>query len=64
MYSRIIRFQAALKEYGSKKTLTDIAQDCGYYDQSHFINDFREFTGYNPKVYFAGKAEGSEYLEA
>ena len=64
MYSRIIRFQAALKEYGSPKSLTDIAYDCGYYDQSHFINDFREFTGYNPKIYFSGQAEGSEYLEA
>jgi|SRR5580765_5306957 len=63
-YSRIIRFQAALKEYGSNKSLTDIAYDCGYYDQSHFINDFKEFSGYNPKVYFSGRAEGSEYLEA
>jgi AraC-like DNA-binding protein len=63
-YSRIIRFQAALKEYGSNKSLTDIAYDCGYYDQSHFINDFREFTGYSPKVYFSGHAEGTEYLGA
>jgi AraC-like DNA-binding protein len=63
-YSRIIRFQAALKEYGSGKSLTDIAYDCGYYDQSHFINDFKEFSGYNPKTYFSGKAEGSEFLEA
>jgi AraC-like DNA-binding protein len=63
-YSRIIRFQAALKEYGSGKSLTEIAYDCGYYDQSHFINDFKEFSGYSPKAYFSGKAEGSEYLEA
>jgi AraC-like DNA-binding protein len=63
-YSRIIRFQAALKAYGSDRSLTDIAYDCGYYDQSHFINDFREFTGYTPKVYFSGKAEGTEYLSA
>lgn len=46
------------------KSLTDIAYDCGYYDQSHFINDFKEFSGYSPKVYFSGNAEGSEYLEA
>ena len=55
LYSRITRFQAALGEYGSGKSLTDIAYDCGYYDQSHFINDFREFSGYNPKVYFSGQ---------
>lgn len=64
LYSRINRFQAALKQYGSGKSLTRIAYDCGYYDQSHFINDFREFSGYNPKIYFTGQAEGSEYLEA
>lgn len=63
-YSRIIRFQAALKQYGSGRSLTDIAYDCGYYDQSHFINDFKEFSGYNPKIYFSGKAEGSEYLDS
>lgn len=62
-YTRIVRFQAALKEYGSGRSLTDIAYDHGYYDQSHFINDFREFSGYNPKVYFSGRAEGSEYLD-
>lgn len=65
LYSRIIRFQAALKEYGNPdKSLTEIAYDCGYYDQSHFISDFKEFSGYSPKVYFSGAAEGSEYLEA
>ncbi|MEO6051422.1 MAG: helix-turn-helix domain-containing protein [Pyrinomonadaceae bacterium] len=63
-YARIIRFQAALKQYGSNKSLTDVDYDCGYYDQSHFIHDFREFSGYNPKVYFSGRAKGSEYLEA
>lgn len=62
-YSRIVRFQATLKEYGSNKSLTDIAYDCGYYDQAHFINDFKEFSGYSPKIYFSGNAEGSEYLE-
>jgi AraC-like DNA-binding protein len=26
----------------------DLALDCGYYDQSHFINEFRCFSGLNP----------------
>lgn len=63
LYSRIARFQNALKHFGgAHQSLTDIAYDCGYYDQSHFINDFREFSGYNPGAYFSGRAEGSEYL--
>src|SRR5262249_6158318 len=26
----------------------DLALDCGYYDQSHFINEFRSFSGLTP----------------
>jgi len=64
LYTRIIRFQSAVKHYGNKtKTLTDIAYDCGYYDQSHFIHDFKEFSGYNPKQYFSGNAEGNEWRD-
>ena len=56
LYSRIIRFQTATQQYGNvKKSLTDIAYDCGYYDQSHFIHDFKQFSGYHPKQYFSGK---------
>lgn len=62
LLSRILRFQAAIKEDTKSISLTDIALKYGYYDQSHFIKDFREFTGYSPKVYFDGFAEGSEFL--
>lgn len=32
-------------------TLTDIAQDCGYFDQAHFIRHFRRYTGSTPGQY-------------
>ena len=64
LFSRIVRFQSTVKEYGkSNRSLTDIAYDFGYYDQSHFIREFKEFSGYNPKAFFSGNAEGAEYLE-
>lgn len=64
LYSRITRFQAALNQYGnSVKSLTQIGLECGYYDQSHFIHDFKEFSGYHPGVYFSGKSEGSSYKD-
>ncbi|WP_350340143.1 helix-turn-helix domain-containing protein [Paraflavitalea speifideaquila] len=57
-------FQEALQQYGSTfKSLTDIAYECGYYDQSHFIHDFKEFSGYHPGQYFKGRPEGIEYKE-
>lgn len=63
-FSRIVRFQTALAQYQTKdKTLTQIAYECGYYDQSHFIQDFKEFSGHNPKAYFYGCAEGTEWRD-
>ena len=32
-------------------SLTDIALECGFYDQSHFIRNFKLFTGYLPSGY-------------
>ncbi|MCX6315694.1 MAG: helix-turn-helix transcriptional regulator [Bacteroidetes bacterium] len=54
-YARIIRFQKAASGYGTSfRSLTELAHYCGYYDQSHFIHDFREFSGLHPKAYFSG----------
>lgn len=63
---RILRFQAATSAYSktAAPNLTQLGLDCGYYDQSHFIHDFKEFSGYHPSAFFAGKGEGMEYREA
>lgn len=48
---KVIRLQAALKMLLNRQSesLTEIAYESAYYDQAHFIRDFREFTGINPK---------------
>ena len=57
-FSRIIRFNSLMREQRNTQTsLTEIALDFGYYDQSHFINDFKSFSGYSPGIYFSGKAD-------
>jgi AraC-like DNA-binding protein len=61
-YLRLVRLTRALKQHGCNKPLGLIAQECGYYDQSHFIHDVKLFTGYHPGFYFSGKAEGTEYM--
>ncbi len=48
---RVIRLQTALKMLLNQQSesLTKIAYESEYYDQAHFIKDFKEFTGTNPK---------------
>ena len=52
--SKTIRLQSTLKALLRKRPskLTDLAYDNEYYDQSHFIKDFREFTGISPKEFY------------
>jgi len=50
-YSKIVRFQGILNSFSSRhfSNFTQIAYENGYFDQAHFINDFKSFTGYTPK---------------
>ncbi|MEO8475087.1 MAG: helix-turn-helix domain-containing protein [Chryseolinea sp.] len=53
-YARVARFQSTKRKYvsGNYKTLAELAHACGYYDQSHFIRDFKEFSGMQAHHYF------------
>jgi AraC-like DNA-binding protein len=64
LLARITRFQKTLNmiETNSSKSLTTVAYEGGFYDQSHFIRDFKEFTGYNPNTYFAQSMEFTKYM--
>jgi AraC-like DNA-binding protein len=55
MWCRIRRFQTAVRALhnGVDVPWTELALRCGYYDQSHFANDFRAFSGINPTTYFS-----------
>ncbi|MEI3597879.1 MULTISPECIES: helix-turn-helix transcriptional regulator [unclassified Oceanobacillus] len=52
-FCRVQRFQNVLRliEGGEPVDWTDIALICGYYDQAHFIHDFRSFSGFSPTTY-------------
>jgi AraC-like DNA-binding protein len=48
-FSRVVRFYKTLQEMKySNDSLTGIGLQHGYYDQAHFIKDFKEFTGTPP----------------
>ncbi|NND31466.1 MAG: AraC family transcriptional regulator [Saprospiraceae bacterium] len=53
--AKIIRLQRTLKMLSAKGgcNLTRLAHESNYYDQAHFIKDFKEFTGQSPKQFYA-----------
>lgn len=50
---RVLRFQTALQRLMRDPgcTLAEVAVDAGYFDQAHFVRDFREMTGGVPRGY-------------
>ena len=52
LYERLARFRTSLRDLGRSEPAggwSRFAARCGYADQSHFIADFREFTGFTPR---------------
>jgi len=50
-YLRVRRLQAALRALRTPARGATIAADLGYFDQSHFVREFRSFTGVTPTQY-------------
>ena len=61
LFCRIQRFQEVVRRIGRGQPVDwlDVALACGYFDQAHFIHDFRAFSGLTPTTYLA---QGSEHL--
>jgi len=53
LYARIVRFEAILNSRKNFQSLTESSYALGYYDQAHLIHDFKAFSGYSPKQFFA-----------
>jgi len=53
VFSRLQRFHRVLDTitFSDEINWADIALRCGYYDQSHLINDFQKFAGISPTAY-------------
>lgn len=63
-YLRIMKFQRVLTAIEQARHIqwTDVAYSCGYYDQAHFIKEFRQFSGFNPGAYLLERGEYLNYL--
>lgn len=48
-FASIIRFNAVLDDLATARSLTDICYENNFFDQAHFIKDFRQYTGDTPE---------------
>lgn len=51
-FSSIVRMSSIIHHGKNNPTLLDILFEAGYYDQSHFNKDFKQFTGQTPTDFF------------
>jgi AraC-like DNA-binding protein len=59
LFGRVARFQRVVREiHGARQAdWAAVAARCGYYDQSHFIHDFQEFSSFSPTAYWRRRGE-------
>lgn len=55
-FAKIIRLSTSIANYTGIKSLTELSLEAGYYDQSHYIRDFKLFTGKTPFQFFRSPA--------
>jgi AraC-like DNA-binding protein len=54
-FASIVRLQYTIQNYQFQKSLTDLGYEAGFYDQAHFIKEFKTFTGQSPEDFFCQK---------
>lgn len=52
-FASITRIRNLINNFSSFSSLTDASYEAGFYDQSHFIREFRHFTGKAPRDFFS-----------
>ncbi|MDC6363760.1 MULTISPECIES: helix-turn-helix domain-containing protein [Flavobacteriaceae] len=62
VYIRIIRFNSCihLKNELGQLNLTQLGNEVGFFDQSHFIREFKSFSSLTPKDFFSKEMSSSE----
>jgi AraC-like DNA-binding protein len=64
LYTRLQRFHRVkqrIATLGGPPSWAAFAIDCGYFDQSHMIRDFVEFSGMSPTSYLRGETEATRF---
>jgi AraC-like DNA-binding protein len=63
-YLKIMRFQNVVNTIENRPWThwSNIALENGYYDQAHFIHDFKRFSGFTPNEYIKRKTSTLNYI--
>jgi AraC-like DNA-binding protein len=66
VWCRIQRFQRAVRTLhaGGVIPWAELALDCGFYDQSHFANEFRAFSGVDVTTYSTNRTRWANHIAA
>lgn len=62
-YARSVRLQRALRLATTSNDWCRIALDAGYYDQAHFITDFRQLVGVTPGAFARSAREADLWCD-
>lgn len=54
-FASIVRFKNVVQQFNSANSLTALGYGTGFYDQAHFIKEFKTFTGETPEKFFSGR---------
>ena len=50
-FASIVRFNAVLHHLNNTKSLTEICYENNFFDQAHFIKEFKQYTGDTPEIF-------------
>jgi methylphosphotriester-DNA--protein-cysteine methyltransferase len=54
-FASIVRLKNIIQQYDTVNSLTELGYENGFYDQAHFIKEFKAFTGDTPEKFFSDK---------
>lgn len=51
-FASIVRFRHTISKHDPNRPLTELGMDAGFYDQAHFIKEFKNLSGESPEAFF------------
>jgi YesN/AraC family two-component response regulator len=54
-FASIVRLKNVIQQYDTVNSLTELGYQTGFYDQAHFIKEFKTLTGDTPEKFFSDK---------